>query len=64
MHICHYFQMYCVSRVSSCTCVQVKGLLEGLFKRPAVEHMTLLRDVTGYLMPGTLTFVVGTYATL
>lgn len=31
----------------------------GLLKRAPVENMTMLRDVTGYLMPGTLTLVVG-----
>lgn len=48
----------------SCACLQVKGLIGGFIKRPQVENMTLLKDVTGYLMPGTLTLVVGMYTAL
>uniref|UniRef100_A0A7I4CW03 ABC transporter domain-containing protein n=1 Tax=Physcomitrium patens TaxID=3218 RepID=A0A7I4CW03_PHYPA len=38
---------------------KIKSLLGGPFTRLPVENMTLLKDVTGYLMPGTLTLVVG-----
>lgn len=39
--------------------LQVKGLLTGILQRAHVEDVKVLKDVTGYLMPGSLTLIVG-----
>jgi hypothetical protein len=38
---------------------QALHTIKGPFNKSPLERVTLLRDLTGYLMPGTLTLVMG-----
>jgi hypothetical protein len=40
-------------------CDQVQGIVKSPISRSHVEEMALLKDVTGYIMPGTLTLIIG-----
>jgi hypothetical protein len=40
-------------------CDQVQGIVKSPLSRSHVEEMAMLKDVTGYIMPGTLTLIMG-----